>query len=251
MLVKNNFGLDYAPSAMDSSLDNHPVIRTLYDHADEVTCLDFHPYDPILVSGSRDYTIKFFEYAKPTTKKSYRSITEVEQVRCLHFHPSGDWLVVGTQHPVTRLYDVETGRCFVSSHPQDQHSKAITCVRWAPNGRLFATSSKDGSFKLWDGVTNRCINTFEGAHAGEEVCSVTFSKNSKYLLTSGKDSQVRLWELATAVRSFLRDGEKRENHHRLFLEVSHSLYGCWCLSKAGTSNEQRVQPYGRLHSLSR
>jgi cleavage stimulation factor subunit 1 len=209
MLIKNNAGLDCAPAPIESSPDNHPVIRTLYDHADEVTCLDFHPFDPILVSGSRDYTIKFFEYAKPTTKKSFRCINEVEQIRCLHFHPSGDWLAVGTQHPVVRLYDVETGRCFVSTHSQDQHNGAITSVRWAPNGRLFATSSKDGSFKLWDGVTNRCVNTFERKHDGEEVCSVMFSKNSKYLLTSGKDSQVRLWELSTAVSSAIESSSFR------------------------------------------
>ena len=256
MLIKNNFGLDYAPSSVESSLDNHPVIRTLYDHADEVTCLDFHPYDPILVSGSRDYTIKFFEYAKPTTKKSFRSITEVEHIRCLHFHPSGDWLAVGTQHPVTRLYDVETGQCFVSTHPQDQHTKAITCVKWAPNGRQFATSSKDGSFKLWDGVTNRCINTFNGAHANEEVCSVMYTKNSKYLLTSGKDSQVRLWELSTAVSELdgndgflsISDGNgdaillinnataaTRDRFFFLsFSALSDRIYWCWFYGQTGT-----------------
>ena len=38
--------------------ENHPVIRTLYDHADEITTLAFHPFEPVLVSGSRDYTIK-------------------------------------------------------------------------------------------------------------------------------------------------------------------------------------------------
>jgi cleavage stimulation factor subunit 1 len=36
------------------SVENHPVIRTLYDHADEITTLDFHPFEPILASGSRD-----------------------------------------------------------------------------------------------------------------------------------------------------------------------------------------------------
>ncbi|CAF0921688.1 unnamed protein product [Rotaria sordida] len=224
MLIKNNFGLDYAPSSIESSLDNHPVMRTLYDHADEVTCLDFHPYDPILASGSRDYTIKFFEYSKPTTKKSFRSISEVDQIRCLNFHPSGDWLVVGTQHPVTRLYDVETGRCFVSTQPQDQHTKAITCVKWASNGRQYATSSKDGSFKIWDGVTNRCINTFDGAHGGEEVCSVMFTKNSKYLLTSGKDSQVRLWELSTArcLIHYTGAGTLAKQEHRATCVFNHT-----------------------------
>lgn len=31
---------------------SHPVIRTLYDHLDEVTCLEFHPKEQILASGN-------------------------------------------------------------------------------------------------------------------------------------------------------------------------------------------------------
>ena len=53
----------------------HPVIRTLYDHIDEVTCLEFHPREQILVSGSRDCTIKIFDISKPATKKAYRTIS--------------------------------------------------------------------------------------------------------------------------------------------------------------------------------
>jgi len=41
---------------------SHPVIRTLYDHIDEVTCLRFHPREPLLASGSRDFTVKIFDY---------------------------------------------------------------------------------------------------------------------------------------------------------------------------------------------
>ncbi|RNA37021.1 cleavage stimulation factor subunit 1 [Brachionus plicatilis] len=180
------------------SAENHPVIRTLYDHADEITTLAFHPFEPILVSGSRDYTVKFFEYAKPSTKKAFKTIQESEQIRCISFHPNGDWLLVSTQHPTLRLYKVETSQCFVSSNPNDQHKLAVTSVEWSPNARVFATASKDGSIKLWDSVSNRCINTFADAHGHQEVCSVQFSKNSKYLLSSGKDSVVRLWELSTA-----------------------------------------------------
>jgi cleavage stimulation factor subunit 1 len=74
----------------------------------------------------------------------------------------------------------------------------VTSVEWSPNARIFATGSKDGSIKLWDSVSNKCINTFQDAHSHQEVCSVTFTRNSKYLLSSGKDSIVRLWELSTA-----------------------------------------------------
>ena len=40
------------------TMETHPVIRTLYDHNAEVTCLEFHPTAQILASGGRDYTLK-------------------------------------------------------------------------------------------------------------------------------------------------------------------------------------------------
>lgn len=57
----------------------HPVIRTLYDHLEEVTCLEFHPNKPILASGSRDCHVKLFDYSKVTVKKAFKTIS----VRCL------------------------------------------------------------------------------------------------------------------------------------------------------------------------
>ncbi|XP_069113989.1 cleavage stimulation factor subunit 1-like [Argopecten irradians] len=179
------------------AMENHPVIRTLYDHNDEVTCLDFHPNHQILASGSKDYSIKFFEYSKPSVKKAYKSIQEASEVRCLSFHPSGEYILCGTKHPTLRLYDVNTFQCFVGRHPSHQHEGPLTAVKWCPNANLFVTSSKDGDIKIWDGVSNLCINTFKKAHDGNEVCSVTFSRNSKYVVSSGKDSLVKLWELST------------------------------------------------------
>ena len=50
----------------------HPVIRTLYDHGEEVTSLEFHPKEQILVSGSRDFTVRLFDYSRTSVKKAYR-----------------------------------------------------------------------------------------------------------------------------------------------------------------------------------
>lgn len=200
----------------------HPVIRTLYDHLEEVTCLEFHPREAILVSGSRDFTVKLFDYSKASVKKAFRTITDADQIRCLSFHPTGDYLIVGTKHPVVRLYDVNTAQCFVCSIPSQQHTAAISTVKYAPDAKTYATAGKDGSIKLWDGVSNRCINTFVKAHDGYEISSVTFTRNGKvyimrittkiftsnsfvkkyfffqYLLSSGKDSLIKLWELSTS-----------------------------------------------------
>ncbi|XP_062608775.1 cleavage stimulation factor subunit 1-like [Saccostrea cucullata] len=179
------------------AMENHPVIRTLYDHVDEVTCLDFHPTHSILASGSTDFSVRFFEYSKPSVKKAYKSIQEAAAIRSLSFHPSGDYILVGADHPTVRLYDVNTFQCFVGRNPSTHHTLPITTVKWSPNANLYATGSLDGDIKVWDGVSNLVISTFKKAHDGEEVCSVTFSRNSKYILSSGKDSLVKLWELST------------------------------------------------------
>lgn len=125
------------------------------------------------------------------------SLQEAEMLRSISFHPSGDFILVGTQHPTLRLYDINTFQCFVSCNPQDQHTDAICSVNYNPSANMYVTGSKDGCIKLWDGVSNRCITTFEKAHDGAEVCSAIFSKNSKYILSSGKDSVAKLWEIST------------------------------------------------------
>lgn len=61
------------------NMENHPVIRTLYDHVDEVTCLAFHPTEQILASGSRDYTLKLFDYSKPSAKRAFKHIQVSER----------------------------------------------------------------------------------------------------------------------------------------------------------------------------
>lgn len=66
-----------APEEVDPGRETqgHPVIRTLYDHMEEVTCLEFHPKEPILVSGSKDNTIKLFDISKASVKKAFKTIT--------------------------------------------------------------------------------------------------------------------------------------------------------------------------------
>lgn len=197
MLAKSAMPSDVLnQESTQQTMETHPVIRTLYDHLEEVTCLEFHPHEQVLISGSRDFTVKLFDFSKPSVKRAFKTIQEAEVVRCMSIHPSGDYLLVGTQQSTLRLYDVHTTQCFVSSCAEDQHKAPITMVKYSPNANLYVTGSKDGDIKLWDGVSNKCINTFPQAHEGNEICSVVFSRNSKYVLSSGKDSLVKLWELS-------------------------------------------------------
>ncbi|XP_046850155.1 cleavage stimulation factor subunit 1-like isoform X2 [Xenia sp. Carnegie-2017] len=244
MIVKTT-----TPSSKDHGMlgmENHPVIRTLYDHVEEVTTLAFHPSSPVLVSGSRDFSIKFFDISKPSIKKAYRTIQEVETIRSLSFHPSGDYLLVATDHPTIRLYDVNSLQCYAACSPREFHNGPITQVCYSLSGHLYASTSKDGCIKVWDGVSNRCISTFPNAHNGNEVelvmekcflfviqwhslssfnpqvSSVTFSKNSKYLLTSGKDSLIFLWELSSGRAVSMYTGAKSNSQYPVGASFNHT-----------------------------
>lgn len=190
--------------------NSHPVIKTLYDHSDEVTFLQFHPDAPILASGSQDMTIKFYEYMRATTKRAHKTIQEASPIRCFKFHPSGNFMLVACQQPTLRLYDINTCQCFVSCNPLDQHTEAITSIDYNKTASYYVTGSKNGDIKVWDGVSNRCVNTFRQAHEGS-VSSVKISRNGKYILSAGKDALVRLWELSMCSCLMLYTGASQAN----------------------------------------
>lgn len=183
-------------SEVEDQTSAKPVIRTFYDHNEAINDLCFHPSSPFVFSASSDSTIKIFDYTKPSAKRSFKFIQEAQSINSIDVHPSGDYLLVGAEHNVVRLYDVNTLQCYSSSNESDHHFAPIHQVKYTNDGKLFLTGSKDGSVKLWDGISGKCINTISNAHQGE-VFSVQFSRNSKYFLTGGSDLKIKLWELST------------------------------------------------------
>lgn len=194
-----------------------PVTKTFYDHTQSINDLAFHPFLNILASASRDNSIKLFDYGG-SQKKSHQVLQDTHNVRSIVFHPSGECpstrlppvltliahvclfidILAGTDHTVLRLYDVNTGRAYVNPQSQTNHLGPVNQVAYSSDGKLYASVSKDGSLKIWDGSNSRCINTIPNAHSGLEVSSVQFSKNRKYILTGGKDCRARLWDIMMA-----------------------------------------------------
>ncbi|CAL9031464.1 unnamed protein product [Prunus brigantina] len=184
------------PDARDGPV--RPVIRTFYDHLQPINDLDFHPQNTVLISGSKDNTIKFFDFSKMTAKRAFRVIQDTHNVRSVSFHPSGDFLLAGTDHPIPHLYDINTFQCYLSANaPEIDVSGAINQAWYSATGGMYVTASKDGTIRLWDGVTANCVRSIAGAHGTAEATSANFTKDQRFVLSSGKDSTVKLWEVGT------------------------------------------------------
>jgi len=73
------------------------------------------------------------------------------------------------------------------------HTDALTSVAVSPDGTRIATSSLDGTVKLWDAITGKEIKTLR-AHS-DAVWSVSFSPNGSQLVTASSDKTAKVWDI--------------------------------------------------------
>ncbi len=85
------------------------------------------------------------------------------------------------------------------------HEGTVWSVRFSPVSGLLATTSEDGTAKLWDTRTGQLRHTLRG-HNGI-VRSSAFTHDGRQFLTSGFDRTIRVWdpESGAAVRTFADD----------------------------------------------
>ena len=158
--------------------------------------MQFHPSNRFLASCSSDCTVRLFDLTS-STRRAQKMLSDAVPVHAIEFHPTGDYLLAATTHPVLRLYDLTSGACYRSRDDNAQHTAALNAVSHARDATQFATASDDGSVKLWDGVSLKCVATLTAAHRGVAVLSVRFSRSGRYLLTSASDASTTIWDIAT------------------------------------------------------
>ncbi|MBW0534235.1 hypothetical protein O181_073950 [Austropuccinia psidii MF-1] len=125
----------------------------------EVTGIDLHPSETLLLSGSLDGTWAIHDLT--TSPGSPSTILTVA------------------------LSDVAT-------------NTGITSVKWHPDGVILATGLSNSALKIFDVKTANCVADFEGHtnNGGGSVVSMSFSENGYSLATAAQASPaIKLWDL--------------------------------------------------------
>lgn len=89
-----------------------------------------------------------------------------------------------------RVWDLKTKTTRFLLHPGEGTGAAIE----NPNGTLFATSSTDGTARLWNVRTGKQIAVLRG-HTGA-VYKLAFTPDGSRLITSGSDGTARIWRVS-------------------------------------------------------
>jgi WD40 repeat protein len=107
------------------------------------------------------------------------------------FSPSGRQLLTGTYNHTAQLWDLDTGRSFLTL----PHEGTVWSVAFSPNGHTLLTGSLDRKARLWDRARGLSLGP-PLWHQGP-VYAVAFSPDGATLLTGSEDRTARLWEVAS------------------------------------------------------
>ena len=74
------------------------------------------------------------------------------------------------------------------------HSSWVTCVDITLDGKLFASSSADGTVKLWVFKTKKCIHTFND-HV-DQVWSLKFAPDGRRIVSTSDDRTINIYSFS-------------------------------------------------------
>lgn len=119
-----------------------------------------------------------------------------QPVRSVAFSPDGKYLAAGTgswddlnRPSYTRLFDAATRQELATL---DGHTGMTYCVRFAPDGKVLATTGNDNTIRLWDVPSGKLKDILRG-HA-VPAGGMAFLPDGT-LATASWDGTVRFWDL--------------------------------------------------------
>src|SRR5262249_51830973 len=125
-------------------------------------------------------------------------------------------LASGSQDRLIRLWDLtaEDGRNRILGG----HGKGVTALAFLPTGdKILASAGIDGTVKLWDIVTGRCLATLSDLSG--PIFALAAAPDGKTLASGGLDGAVTIWDIAS------RKGRRLPGHSDKISSVCFSPNG--------------------------
>ena len=122
--------------------------------------------------------------------------------RSINFSPDGQSVVISDDYLRLRIYRLKdllsmgANPAIEADHLQELvgHTSIIFSMIYSPNSRQLASASADGTVRIWDLTTGKCVQTLTHAHW---TIRAFFSPDGCQLFVSGMSSTIYVWDTIT------------------------------------------------------
>jgi WD40 repeat protein len=115
----------------------------MHSHSDSILSMDFHVTQNVIITCSKDGTIKL--WSMHDLQNPILFISKIDQPLCVAAHPTAPIFSCGFQSGTMRVFNMEQ-KCQLDEFTQ--FNKPVKKLCYSPNGDILVTCSEDGSVAL-------------------------------------------------------------------------------------------------------
>jgi len=214
--------------------------QVLFGHSDIVICLDVFEKDRLLVTGSKDATLRIWD--TESLRCLCVCVGHTEAVGAVGFAKRGNlestFFVSGSKDKTLKLWEIRFTQASSSAKEsndirnsisskarftQKAHEKDINSLAVSPDDKIVASGSQDKTIKLWNTQDLSLLSVLKGHKRG--IWCVVFSPVDKCLASASSDRTIKLWSLNdyTCLKTF-------EGHSNSVLKVAFLTRGMQLIS---------------------
>ncbi len=166
-------------------------VRTLGSHDAEIKGLLFDAGGWHIIS----YGVNGIKIWSRFDSKLHHAIAAGTTITAASVSPDGNTLYAGERSGRTTVYDLETGKI---KRTFEGHEELVDDISASADGTLIASSSKDGSVKIWPGERMPVLTREFQLHDDPvESLSVAYSPDGSLIAVGGKDKTISLIDAKT------------------------------------------------------
>ena len=168
------------------------LIDRFEEHDGPVRGIDFHPTQPLFVSGGDDYKIKV--WSLQTRRCLFTLNGHLDYVRTVFFHHELPWIISASDDQTIRIWNWQN-RSLICT--MTGHNHYAMCAQFHPKEDLVVSASLDQSVRVWD------ISGLRKKHSAPT--SMTFEDQ----LARQNSQQADMFGNTDAVVKFVLEGHDR------------------------------------------